>query len=245
MGPIGIAAFAVLVVFTSFLAGVFGVAGGMILMGGLLLLVPVADAMVLHGITQLTANGWRAAIWVRYIDRSILFRYALGLGTSLAIFLLVSFVPDQRTVFLVLGLTPFIGRFLPVRMVPQVHTRLGAETCGLICTMLQLLSGVSGPMLDIFFARSDMDRRTVVATKAACQIMTHLTKLMYFGVLATNAIGISLDPIIILIGISMAILGTTLSRNILERLTDHAFRRYTWWIIMFVGAGYIGAAAWG
>ena len=43
-----VAFFAVLVLCTSFIAGVFGMAGGMILMGGLLLILPVANAMVLQ-----------------------------------------------------------------------------------------------------------------------------------------------------------------------------------------------------
>ena len=54
------AGFAAAVLFTSFLSGIFGMAGGMILMGLLLAMLPVATAMLLHGITQLASNGWRA-----------------------------------------------------------------------------------------------------------------------------------------------------------------------------------------
>ena len=42
---------------TSILSGIFGMAGGMILMGLLLWLLPVADAMALHGVTQIASNG--------------------------------------------------------------------------------------------------------------------------------------------------------------------------------------------
>ncbi|MGH6893767.1 MAG: hypothetical protein ACREEP_16080 [Dongiaceae bacterium] len=52
---------------TSFLSGVFGMVGGLILMGVLLLFLPVPAAMTLHAITQMTANGWRAAVWNRHI----------------------------------------------------------------------------------------------------------------------------------------------------------------------------------
>ena len=37
---------------TSFLSGVFGMAGGMILVGILLVMIPVPEAMMLHGVTQ-------------------------------------------------------------------------------------------------------------------------------------------------------------------------------------------------
>lgn len=240
-GPM-MAALAALVLFTAFLSGIFGMAGGMILMGGLLLMMPVADAMVLHGITQLSANGWRAMLWARWVMPRVVGRYALGLAAASGLFLGVSFVPDPQVVLIVLGLAPFVGRALPARMVPQVGNRLGAETCGFVCTSLQLLSGVSGPMLDLFFARSEIDRRRVVATKAACQILTHLTKLVYFGALAVGATGVGLDPLLVGIAIAMALLGTTLSRQVLERLTDQGFRRYTWWLIMAVGAAYLVAA---
>ena len=45
---------------TSFLSGIFGMAGGMILIGVLLVLLPVQTAMVLHAVTQIASCGWRA-----------------------------------------------------------------------------------------------------------------------------------------------------------------------------------------
>ncbi len=67
MTPVVILAFATTVFVTSFIAGVFGMAGGMLLMGTLLLMVSVPDAMVLHGVAQMASNGWRALLWRRYI----------------------------------------------------------------------------------------------------------------------------------------------------------------------------------
>src|SRR5690606_5834164 len=45
---------AVSVMATSFISGVFGMAGGMVLMGILVAMMPVSAAMVLHGAAQLT-----------------------------------------------------------------------------------------------------------------------------------------------------------------------------------------------
>lgn len=245
MIPLHLAAFAAMVVATTFLAGVFGMAGGMILMGGLLLLLPVADAMVLHGITQLASNGWRALLWASHVSPRIVARYSIGLVLAMALFAAITLVPDQRVVFIVLGLSPFVGRVMPARWVPQVGQRLGAEVCGFICTALQLLSGVSGPLLDVFFVRSDLDRRNIVATKAACQIVTHFSKLVYFALLVGQSVDAAIDPIAVTVAISMAILGTTLSRRVLERMSNQNFRRYTWWLVMTVGAGYIVAGVLG
>jgi hypothetical protein len=43
---------------TAFLSGILGMAGGMILMGALLALLPVADAMVLHGMSDADFRNW-------------------------------------------------------------------------------------------------------------------------------------------------------------------------------------------
>ena len=45
---------------TALLSGVFGMAGGLVLMGVLALILPVQAAFVTHGVLQLAANGWRA-----------------------------------------------------------------------------------------------------------------------------------------------------------------------------------------
>ena len=58
----------VLMVFTAFLSGIFGMAGGMVLIGVLLVVLPLPMAMVLHAVTQMASNGWRAFLWWRHIQ---------------------------------------------------------------------------------------------------------------------------------------------------------------------------------
>ena len=54
-------AFVVLAAFvTATVSGVLGLAGGLLLLGALLLVLPVAVAFVVHGLLQLVSNGWRA-----------------------------------------------------------------------------------------------------------------------------------------------------------------------------------------
>ncbi len=231
-------AISVTVLATAFLSGIFGMAGGMILMGALLAFLPVPAAMVLHGVTQMTSNGWRALLWRAYIDWRIVGRYAIGLLGAIAVFAIVAFVPSRAVVLLVLGLSPFLTLILPEAFAPRADRRGGAEAAGFIGTALQLLSGVSGPTLDLFFVRAPMDRRSVVATKAACQVVTHAAKLVYFGGLATDGWQ-DLDWPVFVLSIGLAMLGTSLARSILERLTDVQFRLWTQRIVMTIGAVYV------
>jgi uncharacterized protein len=156
---------------TSFLSGIFGMAGGMILMGALLPLLPVPAAMVLHAISQMTASGWRVALWVHYVEWRIFARYVADLLAALAVFAAVRIVPDQAVVLIVLGIMPFIAVATPDRLAPRADRSAGAEIAGFVGTALQLISSVSGSVLDVFFVRTLMDRRSVVATKASCQVV--------------------------------------------------------------------------
>src|SRR5436190_6628008 len=77
---------AVSAVVTSFVSGILGMAGGMILMGILLALLPLPAAMMLHGITQLASNAWRALLWRTEVDWRVFRGYAYGALLALAFF---------------------------------------------------------------------------------------------------------------------------------------------------------------
>ena len=51
---------------TAFLSSIFGMLGGLILMGLLVSILLIGAAMVLHGAIQLTSNGYRA--WLNRAD---------------------------------------------------------------------------------------------------------------------------------------------------------------------------------
>ncbi|MBB5214605.1 sulfite exporter TauE/SafE family protein [Parapusillimonas granuli] len=236
--PLGLLSLiAVSVLGTSFLSGVFGMAGGMVLMGVLVAFLPVAAAMIVHGTAQMTSNGWRAFLWRRHIDFRIFRGYCVGLALASVVFIFLGFVPDRALVLIVLGALPFIAMLIPARHVPQATSRFGAEVCGLLNTALQFIAGVSGPLLDVFFVRTNMDRRAVVATKAACQTVSHMAKLVYFSRAAGG--GDTLEAMMLAVVITMAVLGTSLSKFVLERMTDHQFRRWTQGLLLVIGAAYL------
>ena len=230
-------ALAVAVFATAFLSGIFGLAGGLVLMGALLLFLPVTTAMVLHAITQMASNGSRAFLWRRHADRGIFWRYMLGAAIASALFAAVRFVPDRALVLIVLGLMPFVGLALPESLAPRADRPLGAEVSGFLSTALQLLSGVSGPALDIFLVRSPLDRRAVVATKALCQVATHALKFLYFGVLIGGGVG-DVPLAVIALAVVLAVLGTNLAKTILERLSDVQFRRWMKILMIAIGTFY-------
>ena len=67
LAPFALAVVGATILVTSFISGIFGMAGGLILLGVLLLFMDVAPAMVLFGTIQIAANGWRATLWWRHV----------------------------------------------------------------------------------------------------------------------------------------------------------------------------------
>ncbi|WP_240046823.1 hypothetical protein [Paracraurococcus ruber] len=102
---------------------------------------------------------------------------------------------------------------------------------------LMLLTGVSGPLVDAFFLSSRLDRREVVATKAACQVFGHGAKLAYFGSLVNGAAGV--DPALAALAVACSVLGTTAARRLLEAMTDVQFRRWANRLITTIACYYV------
>ena len=224
---------------TSFISGILGMAGGMILMGILLALLPVPAAMMLHGVIQMASNGWRAWLWRGEIDWKVFRGFAYGALLALAIFGVLQLALSRPVVYIILGLTPFISYVLPPKLKLNVDRPWHPFICGISCTGLQLLAGVAGPLLDVFFLQSQMTRHRVVATKASTQTMSHLLKILYFGFLLGTSQG-RVEWWMAIVTIVIAMAGTTASRGVLERMTDVNFRKWTRGTVTVVGLFYLG-----
>src|SRR5215470_6191809 len=127
MTPSVLAIIGVTIIFSSFVSGVFGMAGGMIL---LCVLWPIF--------------GW----------------YFVGAVISFAVMWTIAFVPDKAMVYLTLGLMPFVVEALPASLRPNIEWRGVPFFTGVVTTIIQILSGVGGLFLDIFFQKSMLDRKT-------------------------------------------------------------------------------------
>jgi uncharacterized membrane protein YfcA len=218
---------------TSFLSGIFGMAGGMLLMGLLLAIMPLPAAMVLHGVTQMASNGWRGWLWRAHVEWRIVAWFAAGALAAALAFAAVAVLPSKAVALTMLGLSPFVALGLPARMRLDVARPPHAVAAGAVCMTMQLLAGVSGPILDVFFVQSGLDRRGIVATKAAVQTLGHAVKLVYFGTALTLA-GEAVPPPVALMAIVLAIAGTQSSRRVLESLSDGQFRQWSRWIVVAI-----------
>jgi uncharacterized protein len=150
-------------------------------------------------------------------------------------------VPSKPLAFILLGLSPFAIKLVPVSLKPDPE-RLGHGLLfGSASMTLMLLAGVSGPLIDAYFLSAKLDRRQIVATKAVCQVAGHGAKLAYFGSLVGQSA--SLDPLLAAAAVAASIAGTSLARPVLERLSDAQFRRWTSRIIAAIAIVYLAQGA--
>ncbi|MBL8536143.1 MAG: sulfite exporter TauE/SafE family protein [Hyphomonadaceae bacterium] len=233
------------VLVSSTISGVFGMAGGLLLMGALTLALPVSAAMVTHGAVQIVSNGWRAVLHRVHIDWRILGLYALGSAAAGGVLALVTYAPSKAWVYLLLGLIPGLA-WLPTKTLHLDAARPAhAFMCGLGVTGLNVAAGVAGPLLDVFFVRTSLTRHTIVATKAATQVLSHLAKVIFYGApfLAANS-AIAMPPVWFFAAAApLAMLGGVLGGRILDAMSDKSFLRWTRWIVTALGALYLVQAA--
>jgi uncharacterized membrane protein YfcA len=237
LSMIGAAVFA-----SSLVSGIFGLAGGMILLGVLLIFFDVTTGMVMFSLLTTPGNVWRVVTWWRYINWTIWFGYLAGGIGAFVVLRFIEFVPSKALVYLLLGLMPYAIEFLPRSLQPSITWRGVSIFSGFATTGIQLLAGNGGMFLDIFFQKSDLDRRTTVATKAASQSIGNVLRFVYFG-----SIGNALEAIPVwafAAAVLLAIAGTSLAPLVLDRMTDHGFRQWTRKLIFLVSTVFLVRAAW-
>lgn len=219
---------------TSVLSGVLGMAGGMILMAILVYLMSVPAAMIIHGVVQATSNGSRAWFLRAHIRWRVLPPYLLGAAVTLAAFAALTLVPEAGLVLVLVGIFPWLARVVPRLQGLDVERPATAVACGATVTAAQLFAGASGPLLDVFYLNSSMDRYQVIASKAFTQTIGHGLKLAYYGTI----IGVAETLPWWMFGAAMAtaVAGTRVGTRLLGRLRDDVFRRVSGWVILAIAA---------
>ena len=231
------AALLVAVFFTSMLSGIFGMAGGLVLLGVLLFMLPVGTAIAVQGAIQIIANGSRAWFSRAFIDWRVLAIMTSGLVSAGALLFLLRYVPDLATVCIVIGLLPIL------LWIPQSWLSLDASKphhafiCGFLGGGINLAVGVAGPTIDMFFIRTPMDRRTIIATKAAAQVVNHAGKIAFYWNATMVLTGWEWGAVAL--AAPFAILGTSAGYWVLQRLTDANFKSWTRLLVTAIGIYYL------
>lgn len=207
------------------LSAVVGMAGGIVLLTVMLLFLDPLEAIPLHGAVQLVSNGSRTWIQRRHVTHNIVWRYVvllipasfLGLGIAQAL-------PPSATRMLI-GAFVLIATWAPGLLLlgshpEKVDSNRRFIALGGVVGLLNTTIGATGPLLAPFFLNLGLQRQTLIGTKAACQGLGHLAKMLVFGV-AGFAFTAFAVPLALLSG--AVVTGTWAGSQLLERVDESVF----------------------
>lgn len=221
--PDGLSELAVLGLMVSSFAGSFitaslGLGGGIFLLAVMASLLPPAALIPVHGVVQLGSNAGRAALLIRQVHRPALPAFAIGALVGAAIGGVV--VVDLPPRFMQIGIGLFVIWSILAKP-PKWLARSGWLAGGL-SSFLTMFFGATGPFVATYVKSLNLPRHDHVATQAVFMTIQHGLKVIVFGLLG---FAFSHWALLIAILIAAGFAGTYAGRLVLDRMTDHGFRR--------------------
>jgi uncharacterized membrane protein YfcA len=221
-----------IVFFTSCLAAVIGMGGGILLIALMPGLVPVAAIIPLHAATQLASNMSRAAFGWREIDWGIIPAFTAGavagawLGGELYQSLDLHWLPA------LIGVLILLFTWVPL---PRLRGggQLSLALLGFYQTGLGMLAGATGPVGAAILLRRNTGRDWLVVNTAVYMTLNHSLRLLAF-----LAIGFSFSPWwqlvcgMVAAGICGSWVGTRLRRFVPQGDFQTGFR----WLVTLLAA---------
>ena len=212
---------------TATLSAILGMGGGILLLAVMFCFMPFGQAIPLHAAVQLVSNGTRIIAYRQAADWHAVRRFLLGVvpGVMIAGLLLWSLGEVGRAepyVKIVIGLYILTATFLPKpKPVPGRDGTRGFTLIGLAAGTAGLTVGATGPLIAPLFARRHFVKERLIATKAACQMLTHVFKIIAFWTLGTIDFG--QFSLLLVAMTAAAVGGTLLGRRILKHVSPAAF----------------------
>ena len=213
---------------TATLSGIVGMGGGILLLAILFSFLPHGAAIPIHAIVQIASNSTRVLAFAGHADRQAIGRFAIGAlpGSIVGTLLLWSFGrlgEAEPYLKIVVGLYVLVAPY--VRLAgpkADADQTWGFTLIGALAGVMALTVGAVGPLIAPIFARRDYVKERLIATKASCQMVTHVIKLPAFALLGTFTLG-RLWTYALPMAL-MVIPGTFLGKFLLRYVSASAFR---------------------
>ena len=218
---------------TSSISAILGMGGGIILLGIMAILIPKGYMVIaLHGIIQLVSNTTRTYVFRKHVKTKIIKNFTIGalIGASISIIIIILliffFQVESANQIKVDMLKPMIGIFIIWYLFLKKPNKKRDNTSfiwvGGISGISSIFIGATGPLIAPFFLNKNLSKENIIANKAACQMITHMTKIpifIYFFNFNYIAEYHILLPLILAVFI-----GTNFGKHILQFIPEQIFR---------------------
>ncbi|RXK03940.1 MULTISPECIES: sulfite exporter TauE/SafE family protein [Arcobacteraceae] len=184
--------------FTSTIAGVVGLGGGMILIAILPSFLPINALVPVHGLTQLSSNLSRAVFGYKDVKVEVIPKFLIGSLAGVSFFAVILYFVSLTYIPLFIGIYILLSLWSQ-KFNDKIKKFESYYLIGFIQSGFSIVVGATGPLATTLLVKDYNDKHTVVATAAALMSITHLLKVfafMIFGFIFFDYIGILVAMII-------------------------------------------------
>lgn len=204
---------------TSTLSGMIGMGGGITLLAVMASFFPPAILIPLHGVVQFGSNISRVYFNLKWVNKKLVAEFCVGaiLGALVASQLNID-IP-QKPFKLGLGIFIFFIIWAP-KFKFTTRFKKPFTWLGFFATLVSFLVGATGPFIAPFFLNKKLPKQSIVASKAACQLIIHAFKIFVFS-LWGFAFASYID---LLIAMLIAVtLGSYVGKKFLDKVPEKIF----------------------
>jgi uncharacterized membrane protein YfcA len=206
---------------SSIVSGITGMGGGTIMLAVIAMLIDTSYVVPLHASIQLVSNSTRLLLFLKHIKWKILLFFVIGIIPGAILGINIFNKIDKNIIKLLMGIFILLITLAPKsKNETKVSYSLFAPI-GFVAGIIGIFFGAIGPFIAPFFIRKDVIKEELVATKAACQMITHMIKLIIFGFIGINII--ENWKVFITLGV-LVVVGTLIGKKLLNKLSDNIFR---------------------
>jgi uncharacterized membrane protein YfcA len=129
--------------------------------------------------------------------------------------------------------------WIPKPRIPGLETA-GVFLGGVVATFVTMFVGATGPFVQALFLPLNLEKRVLIATHAACNVIQHGLKVVAFGWLGFDFADWA--PLLAAM-IASGFLGTWLGTALLERLPEELFKTILKWLLTVLALDLLRRAA--
>jgi len=184
--------------FTSTIAGIVGLGGGMMLIAVLPSFLPLNALIPVHGLTQMSSNFSRAVFGYKDVQYETIPKFLLGSLVGVCLFASIISLISLEYVPLFIGLYILLSLWSQ-KFNDKIKKYENYYLVGFLQSGLSVVVGATGPLTMTLLYKDYGDKNKVVATGAALMSISHILKIfvfMYFGFVFFDYLGIIIAMII-------------------------------------------------
>lgn len=222
--PVGVTPFiAILLIALSFvtsaISAVFGLGGGVAMLGALAGTVQPSVIVAVHAVIQIGSNLGRAFVQRASVVWPAAIRFIAGSVVGVAAGAWLFQAMPERLLLGLLGAFILLMAWVPKPNVPGLQSA-GPVLGGIVSSVATMFVGATGPFVNAVLLSLGLEKKQIIATQAMCMTVQHALKAIAFGL-----IGFSFADWLPLIAamIASGFAGTLLGSRILDRMPEHVF----------------------